>query len=194
MKYIACFMVAASSVFCAALLAQELHPDTAPNPVSPVVPHDATSPPAPVPLSPPAPISPLPPVTAPPVSVPVAPPPALPSGPLSRAEVAATTWLAVVDAGNYPLSWHQAAGLLQASVPQPKWESSLQMGRQQLGGVKLRTLKTATYSRTLVGAPDGEYVLIQYETQFEFKAQAIETLTTMKDKDNIWKVAGYFIK
>ena len=67
-------------------------------------------------------------------------------------------------------------------------------GRMQLGGVKSRTLKTATFSRTLVGAPDGEYVLIQYETQFEFKAQAIETLTIMKDKDTLWRVAGYFIK
>lgn len=208
MKYRTCFMAAASSLFCAALLAQGLNPATAPNPaspvvpvaplvpapvpvpalVSPVVPEGSVSPVAPVPVSPPpvsaplAPLAPLPPVSAP------------PSGPLSRAEAAMTTWLAAVDAGDYAGSWHQAASLLQTAVSQPTWESALQAGRQPLGRMKSRLLKSATYSHTLVGAPDGEYVLIQYESGFEFKPQAIETLTVMKDKDSIWRVAGYFIK
>lgn len=172
MKYLASFILAASSVFCAGLFAQENSPDTAPAPVSPVSPASAP---------------------AAPVGAPLAPVPPLQPGPLSRAEMAANNWLAIVDAGDYPLSWQQAASLLQTAVTQPKWESSLQTGRLPLGAVKSRQLKTANFSRTLAGAPDGEYVLISYETQFEFKAQAIETLTTMKDRDN-WKVAGYFIK
>ncbi|MGV8805467.1 MAG: DUF4019 domain-containing protein [Polaromonas sp.] len=183
MKYTAFIAAAAAvavaaSVFCAALPAQERPADAASAPAlpdsSPTLPAPATAPP--------------------PASAPAAPAPPLPSGPLSRAEMAATSWLAVVDAGDYPLSWRQAAGLLQTSVTQPKWESSLQTGRSPLGGVKSRTLKSATFSRTLTGAPDGEYVLIQYEAQFEFKALAVETLTVMKDKGNVWKVAGYFIK
>ena len=181
MKYLAVFIVAAASVFCAALFAQESSPDTA------RIPEIAA--PAPAPLTMPAPVA--PPAASLPIPIPA---PPLPPGPLSRAEMAATTWLAVVDAGNYPLSWREAASLLQTSVTQPKWESALQTGRMQLGGVKSRALKAATFSRTLTGAPDGEYVLIQYETQFEFQPQAIETLTAMKDKGNVWKVAGYFIK
>ena len=192
MKYLASLLVAAASIFCAALFAQEISPGTAPNavsPGSPAIPEGTASPPAPapvlVPVSPPAPVSPPPP---PP------PAPALPTGPLSRAEMAATAWLAVADAGNYPMSWRQSANLLQTSVSQTKWDSLMQTDRQPLGGVKSRTLKSATFSRTLAGAPDGEYLMIQYETQFEFRPQAIETLTTMKDRDNSWKVAGYFIK
>lgn len=140
-------------------------------------------------------VSPLPPASAPPGPAPDLPPgqPG-PSGPLSRAEVAATTWLAVVDAGDYAASWRQGAGLLQRSVVQPTWESALQTGRQPLGKVKLRRLKSATFSRTLTGAPDGEYFLIQYETRFEFRPQAVETLTLMKDRDTVWRTAGYFIK
>ncbi|MBG6076354.1 hypothetical protein IWX85_002187 [Polaromonas sp. CG_9.11] len=60
--------------------------------------------------------------------------------------------------------------------------------------MKSRTLKAATFSRTLAGVPDGDYVLIQYETEFAFKSLAIETVTIMKDRDTRWKVAGYFIK
>ena len=172
MKPLATFVVVAASVFCAGLFAQESRPDNAP--VSPAS--------APAPVS-----TPVAPVATVPAVV-------LPSGPLSRAEMAATSWLAVIDAGDYPLSWRTAASLLQSSVTQPQWEIALQTSRLPLGSVKSRSLKAASYSRTLPFAPDGDYVLMEYETRFEFKPLAIETLTTMKDRDNTWKVAGYFIK
>ena len=190
MQPLAAFAVVAASVFCAGLFAQENKPDT--TPASPVSPANPASTPAPASAASPvsAPVTPVVPV------VPVVPVPAvvLPSGPLSRAEMAATSWLAVIDAKDYPLSWRTAANLLQSSVTQPQWESALQTSRLPLGGVKSRTLKAANYSRTVPFAPDGEYVLIEYETRFEFKPLAIEILTTMKDRDNTWKVAGYFIK
>jgi hypothetical protein len=46
----------------------------------------------------------------------------------------------------------------------------------------------------LPGAPDGEYVVIQYESQFESKKAAIETVTPRLEKDGSWKAAGYYIK
>ena len=175
MKSLATFVVVAASVFCAGLFAQEVKLDNVLGSLAGPV--SAASAPAPV-------------------SAPVATVPAivLPSGPLSRAEIAATRWLAVVDAGDYPLSWRTAANLLQSSVTQPQWEIALQTSRLPLGSVKSRTVKAASYSRTLPFAPDGDYVLMEYETRFEYKPLAIETLTTMKDRDNTWKVAGYFIK
>ena len=178
MRPLGAFVVVATSVLCAGLFAQESRPDT--TPVSP-----ANSASAPAPAS--APAAPVAPAGAVPAIV-------LSSGPLSRAEMAATRWLAVIDAGDYPLSWRTAATLLQNSVSQPQWESALQTSRLPLGGVKSRTLKAASYSRSLPFAPDGDYVLMTYETRFESKPLAIETLTTMKDRDNTWKVAGYFIK
>jgi hypothetical protein len=37
-------------------------------------------------------------------------------------------------------------------------------------------------------------VVIQYETIFEKKQSAIETVTPMLDKDGKWRVSGYYIK
>jgi Protein of unknown function (DUF4019) len=48
-------------------------------------------------------------------------------------------------------------------------------------------------TRSLPNAPAGEYVVIQYETQFEHKANAIETVTPLREKNGSWKVSGYFI-
>jgi hypothetical protein len=36
--------------------------------------------------------------------------------------------------------------------------------------------------------------VIKYDTQFEHKESAIETVTPVLDKDGSWKVSGYFIK
>jgi len=66
--------------------------------------------------------------------------------------------------------------------------------RDPLGAMVSRKLKSATYAKTLPGAPDGEYVVIQYETSFEHKQSAVETITPMLDKDGKWRVSGYFIK
>jgi hypothetical protein len=60
--------------------------------------------------------------------------------------------------------------------------------------VQSRKLKSATYSKTLPGAPDGEYVVIKYNTSFANKASAVETISPMLDKDGTWRVSGYFIK
>jgi len=57
-----------------------------------------------------------------------------------------------------------------------------------------RELKTAKYATSLPGAPDGEYVVIQFKTSFANKADALETITPMKDDKGAWRVSGYFIK
>lgn len=57
--------------------------------------------------------------------------------------------------------------------------------------------KAAMVSNLLVvlsGAPDGRYVVIQYETAFERKKSAVETITPMVDPDGAWRVSGYYIR
>jgi len=54
--------------------------------------------------------------------------------------------------------------------------------------------KYAAEGRIPEGVPDGEYVVIRFETSFENKKSAIETVTPMLDQDGKWRVSGYFIK
>ena len=58
----------------------------------------------------------------------------------------------------------------------------------------MRTLKGAESASELPGAPDGQYVVIQFDTQFERKRTAIETVTPMLDTDGQWRVSGYFVR
>lgn len=113
---------------------------------------------------------------------------------VAKAEVAAKQWLVLNDSGNYAASWEQAAGTFKAVVSKEIWTKTIQDLRVPLGVVKSRKIKSAHFSKTLPGAPEGEYVVIQYETQFANKENAIETVTPLKEKDGSWHVSGYFIK
>ncbi|MDS4021480.1 MAG: DUF4019 domain-containing protein [Candidatus Competibacter sp.] len=111
-----------------------------------------------------------------------------------KAQTAALAWLALVDAEKYGQSWNEAALLFRSAVMQVDWVNAVTAVRAPLGALKSRTLKSANFTRSLPGAPDGEYVVIQFDSQFEHKASAVETVTPMRDKDGIWRVAGYYIK
>ncbi len=113
---------------------------------------------------------------------------------MGKAAVAAEKWLALVDGGNYAESWTEAAGYFKNAVTQAKWEQSLTAVRKPLGKLISRKINNRTYTTSLPGAPDGEYVVIQFETSFANKKSALETVTSMLDKDGKWRVAGDFIK
>jgi hypothetical protein len=110
------------------------------------------------------------------------------------AVAAAEEWLILIDDGKYVESWKEAAQYLKNAVKQQEWEQSLQAVRKPLGKLIFRKVKSKTYKTSLPGAPNGEYVVIQFETSFENKKSAIETVTPMMDKDAKWRVSGYYIR
>ena len=114
--------------------------------------------------------------------------------PVAAAEAAARTWLGLVDGGKYAQSWSTAARHFRDALAQSQWESQVAAVRGSLGAVKSRSVASARFSRSLPGAPDGEYVVIRFTTSFEHKAEATETVTSTKEADGQWHVGGYFIR
>jgi hypothetical protein len=110
------------------------------------------------------------------------------------AQAAAESWLALVDGGKCQESWKEAAELFKHAVTAEQWEQAVSAVRGPLGEVVSRKVKSRKHAHELPGAPDGEYVVIQFETRFEKKASAIETVTPMLDPDGTWRVSGYFVK
>jgi hypothetical protein len=113
---------------------------------------------------------------------------------VTNAEAAALAWLALTDVGNYSRSWDLAASIFQLSISKQNWMDVLQNVRKPLGNLVSRKVKSARYAESLPGAPDGESVVIQYDTQFENKKSAMETVTPHLEKDGSWKVSGYYIR
>jgi lysyl-tRNA synthetase class 2 len=110
------------------------------------------------------------------------------------AVAAAEKWLALIDRRDTEESWNQAAGLFKNAVTIEKWRESLSPVQELSGKLVSRRLKSKQYATELPGAPDGEYVVIEYESSFENKRNSTETVVPMKDPDGEWRVSGYFVK
>lgn len=119
---------------------------------------------------------------------------AAPIADTKAAEDAARAWLALVDGGRYAESWADTAQLFQRAVPKEQWAQQAAAVRDPLGKLVKRELRSATPRSSLPGAPDGAYVVLQFETTFEHKQAAVETVTPARDPDGRWRVSGYFIR
>lgn len=112
----------------------------------------------------------------------------------NQAVEAARSWLQLVDAKKYRESWTEAAPFFQEKVKEVDWVKMVSSVRDPLGETKSRELIGAQYTTALPGAPQGEYVVMQFQTAFQNKPEAVETVTPMKDDKGTWRVSGYYIK
>ena len=106
----------------------------------------------------------------------------------------AKAWLALVDSEKYEESWEEAAEFFKGAVPKEQWQQSMQSVRKPFGKNISRKLQSTLYLTSLPGGPDGEYVVIKFDSSFENKKYALETVTPMLDKDGKWRISGYFMK
>ena len=112
----------------------------------------------------------------------------------AAAQKAATEWLVLIDAGRYAESWTAAASTFKQAVTQDKWQEAVKTARDQFGPLKSRALKQTTPAKNPPGAPAGDYVVFQYDSSFERREAATETVSTVVDTDGTWRVVGYFVR
>jgi hypothetical protein len=107
---------------------------------------------------------------------------------------AAVSWLQVLDRGEYAQSWDATSDYFRSLVSRESWAAQVGPLRRGMGGLVSRKPKDApVFSKSLPGAPDGEYVVVAFSATFTNKETAMETVTLMKETDGQWRVAGYFI-
>ncbi len=110
------------------------------------------------------------------------------------AVMASEDFLLLVDTSQYAQSWDATSNFFKSQVPKEIWVKQLSSLSPAFGKVTNRQIVKAQQMTQLPGAPDGQYVVLQYDTTFENKRKAIETITPMLDKDGKWRVTGYYIK
>lgn len=114
--------------------------------------------------------------------------------PETIAQGEALLWLSLVDTNKYDESWQQMASSFKIEVSKRKWKSTVTEIRKPLGKVVSRKPKSAEYTKDLPGAPEGEYVVARFDTAFENKPAAVETVTLVRGQDLIWRVSSYSVK
>jgi len=112
----------------------------------------------------------------------------------SSAIKVADAWLKIIDGGKYDDSWKQASTFFRDHVSEEQWTQQVGPARRSLGAVISRKVMSVKYITTMPGAPNGQYVVIHYQSSFEHRKPATETVTPMLDNDGQWRVSGYYIK
>jgi hypothetical protein len=113
---------------------------------------------------------------------------------VATAQVAARSWLTLVDHVRYGESWDSAATTFRNAVTKPVWEKAVLQARGPLEPFGTRKLLNAEFRRHLPNAPPGEYVVLQYETKVGGNRTVVETVTPMRESDGRWRVSGYFVR
>src|SRR5262245_23148497 len=83
--------------------------------------------------------------------------------PEDLAQTAAEAWLKQTDDGKYDAAYDAAAALLRKAITKEQFAKSVGATRDPLGKLVSRKVKSRTYAESLPGAPDGKYVVIQFE-------------------------------
>jgi hypothetical protein len=100
-------------------------------------------------------------------------------------------WLALLDAQKYEDSWKQSGSMFRDQVKQEEWVAVLKRARAPLGELDTRAPSRVDFAKTLRGAPDGDYAIIHYKT--EFKSKSVTERLTLVKEDGKWQVAAYAI-
>ncbi len=107
---------------------------------------------------------------------------------------AAIRFLYLVDNGEYVKSWEASSKHMKAAVTGEEWNRQIAEIRDKVGAIVERHRDEVSYLEGAGDLPEGEYVVITFNSVFKLRQLAKETVTLSLAKDGEWQVAGYFLK
>jgi Protein of unknown function (DUF4019) len=102
-------------------------------------------------------------------------------------------FLGYLDEGRFADSYAYTGMLLRARAERESFASQIQKARAGTGALQARELIDATYNTSVEGAPEGQYVILHYHSNFANRQDTVETITLALAK-GYWRVDGYYIK
>ena len=103
-------------------------------------------------------------------------------------------WLGEIDAGRYEKAWSEAAAFARMLESPSQWATKMNAIRTPQGKLLSRTLQRSQWTSKLSDAPEGEYLIYSFRTEFTQGPAMRETVTLMFEKDGNWRVMGYAIE
>lgn len=110
------------------------------------------------------------------------------------AREAAESWLELLDAEDFAKTWEEAASFFQESIGEDEWVQQVTTIRQQTGEVEDRDYVASESETDPDGVPEGEYVNIQYQSEFGTAGAAAEVVVLVHEEERGWRVVGYFLQ
>ncbi len=110
-----------------------------------------------------------------------------------KATDAAVRFLYLVDNGDYAKSWETSSKHMKAAVTGEEWNRQIAEIRDKVGAIVERSRDDVSYLEGAGDLPEGEYVVITFDSSFKQRPAATETVTLAREENGEWLVAGYFL-
>jgi Protein of unknown function (DUF4019) len=111
----------------------------------------------------------------------------------SEALLSAEAFVVEIDKNDYRSAYANAAPILKLISQQDAWVKQQGLSFRLLGKSLKRQLMTVRSRESYPGFPDGNYLIVCYQTQTEYKSKAIEVLL-LKEQGQVWQVCKYSIR
>jgi len=107
-------------------------------------------------------------------------------------EVAAQSFLQLVDEGRFSETWDSAATLMKQQITRERWRLLLEAARSGTGKKEWRSHEGSHFTEILPNTPEGAYVVVDYRSGFLKKPQVRERVTIVFE-EGAWRVCGYWM-
>lgn len=111
----------------------------------------------------------------------------------SEALMKAEKFVAVVDSGDFFSAYDSGSKILKSLSDKDEWAAEQNRVFELLGRSLDRQLKTVRSRDSYPGMPDGNYLIVCYQTRTEYKTEAVEVLL-LKESGEGWRVCKYSIR
>ena len=107
---------------------------------------------------------------------------------------ASTKWLALLDSGKTGAAWGVSSPHLKSVVTRKNWIDGITSARKPFCDFVKRTPIKFARSHSMPGAPDGDYSILEFDTEFANGKRASEHIIWMLGEREVWSVSGYYIR
>lgn len=111
----------------------------------------------------------------------------------SQAIVAAENFAGFIDQEEYSTAYENASEFFQITLSKEDWIKQRQQTNFLVGGVQERKLVSVRSRTAYPRLPDGDYLVVYFEAQTEYKEKAAEVMLVKLDGDS-WQVCSYRLK
>lgn len=106
----------------------------------------------------------------------------------------AENFLTQLDQNEFSSAWQQTSPLFRILTDEAAWKHKQQVLRQAYGPLESRRFLRLSYRTTYAHSPDGIYVIIQYQSHFENKAETRETVVLCCHADSECVIREYVLR
>jgi hypothetical protein len=106
----------------------------------------------------------------------------------------ASSYLGLLDRDRYEDAWLAMSTFFQALTDKAQWQSRQQVIRTVYGSLLSREFLRISYRQSYSLSPDGKYVIVQYKSIFQNKADTYETVVLDCRNDLSCSVREYVLR